>query len=144
MKTQDTDMELRKLLKEVQLDTPSKDFTIKVMNRVWEEKSIQSRVEVIKNERILGKGFWIILILFIALFAAVVFTSGNGGQEAGQLSKLMQGLQNEEVSEGYKSFFSNLGSLPLSISGILLASTLLVFIDRILSSVGHGFIAHKS
>ena len=34
MKTQDTDMELRKLLKEVQLDTPSKDFTIKVMNRV--------------------------------------------------------------------------------------------------------------
>lgn len=144
MKTQDTDMELRKLLKEVQLDTPSKDFTIKVMNRVWEEKSIQSRVEVIKNERILGKGFWIILILFIALFAAVVFTSGNGGQEAGQLSKLMQGLQNEEVSEGYKSFFSNLGSLPLSISGILLASTLLVFIDRILASAKHGFIAHKS
>ncbi len=144
MKTQDPDMELRKLLKEVQLDTPSKDFTIKVMNRVWEEKSIQSRVEVIKNERILGKGFWIILILFIALFAAVVFTSGNGGQEAGQLSKLMQGLQNEEVSEGYKSFFSNLGSLPLSISGILLASTLLVFIDRILASAKHGFIAHKS
>lgn len=144
MKTQDTDMELRKLLKEVQLDTPSKDFTIKVMNRVWEEKSIQSRVEVIKNERILGKGFWIILILFIALFAAVVFTSGNGGQEAGQLSKLMQGLQNEGVSEGYKSFFSNLGSLPLSIGGILLASTLLVFIDRILASAKHGFIAHKS
>ena len=137
-------MELRKLLKEVQLDTPSKDFTIKVMNRVWEEKSIQSRVEVIKNERILGKGFWIILVLFIALFAAVVFTSGNSGEEAGQLSKLMQGLQNDQISDGYKSFFSNLGSLPLSIGGILLASTLLVFIDRILSSVGHGFIAHKS
>ena len=144
MKTQDTDMELRKLLKEVQLDTPSKDFTIKVMNRVWEEKSIQSRVEVIKNERILGKGFWIILVLFIGLFAAVAFTSGNGEQEAGQLSKLMQGLQNKGVSKGYKSFFSNLGSLPLSIGGILLASSLLVFIDRILASAGHGLITHKS
>ena len=144
MKTQDTDMELRKLLKEVQLDTPSKDFTIKVMKRVWEEKSVQSRVEVIKNERILGKGFWIILVLFVGPFAAVAFTSGNGGQEAGQLSKLMQGLQNEGVSEGYKSFFSNLGSLPLSIGGILLASTLLLFIDRILASAKHGFIAHKS
>jgi hypothetical protein len=144
MKTQDNDMELRKLLKEIQLDTPSKDFTIKVMDRVWEDKSVQSRVEEIKNERILGKGFWIILVLFIGLFAAVAFTSGNGGQETGQLSKLMQGLQNDGISEGYKSFFSNLGSLPLSIGGILLASTLLVFIDRIFASMGHGFIAHKS
>ncbi len=144
MKTQDNDMELRKLLKEIQLDSPSKDFTLKVMDRVWEEKSVQSRVEVIKKERILGKGFWIILFLFVGLFAAVAITSGTGEQEAGQLSKLMQGLQNEGVSEGYKSFFSNLGSLPLSIGGILLASTLLVFIDRILASAGHGFITHKS
>lgn len=144
MKTVENDKKLKELLREVKLESPGNDFTMKVMNRVWEEKSIQSRVEVIKNERILGKGFWIILVLFVGLFAAVVFTSGNGGQEVGQLSKLMQGLQNEGVSEGYKSFFINLGSLPLSIGGILLASTLLVFIDRILSSVGHGFIFHKS
>ena len=144
MKTVENDKKLKELLREVKLESPGNDFTLKVMNRVWEEKSVQSRVEVIKNERILGKGFWIILILFIALFAAVVFTSGNSGEEAGQLSKLMQGLQNDQISDGYKSFFSNLGSLPLSIGGILLASTLLVFIDRILSQFGHGLIAHKS
>lgn len=144
MKTVENDKKLKELLREVKLESPGNDFTLKVMNRVWEEKSIQSRVEVIKNERILGKGFWIILVLFIGLFAAVVFTSGNSGGEAGQLSKLMQGLQNEGVSEGYKSFFSNLGSLPLSIGGILLASTLLLFIDRILASAKHGLIAHKS
>ncbi len=144
MKTVENDKKLKELLREVKLESPGNDFTMKVMNRVWEEKSIQSRVEVVKNERILGKGFWIILVLFVGLFAAVAITSGNGGQEAGQLSRLMQGLQNEGVSEGYKSFFSNLGSLPLSIGGILLASTMLVFIDRILASAKHGLIAHKS
>lgn len=144
MKTQDNDKELRKLLKEIQLDSPSNDFTMKVMNRVYEEKSAQSRVEVIKNERILGKGFWIILVLFIGLFVAVYFTSGNGGQEAGQLSKLMQGLQNEGVSESYKSFFSNLSSLPLSIGGILLAATLLIFIDRLFYGITQKLVPDKA
>ncbi len=45
MKTLDNDKELRKLLKEIQLESPSKDFTLKVMDRVWEEKAA-----VVKSE----------------------------------------------------------------------------------------------
>ena len=67
MKTVENDKKLKELLREVKLESPGNDFTMKVMNRVWEEKSIQSRVEVVKNERILGKGFWIILVLFVGL-----------------------------------------------------------------------------
>ncbi|MGE0020652.1 MAG: hypothetical protein AB7S72_13355 [Draconibacterium sp.] len=40
--------------------------------------------------------------------------------------------------------FSNLGSLPLSIGGILLASSLLVFIDRFLPGLTEKLMPHKA
>jgi len=78
MKTLDNDKELRKLLKEIQLESPSKDFTLKVMDRVWEEKAAVVKSEQLKSERILGRGFWVIIALFVLLFLAVVLFSNQG------------------------------------------------------------------
>jgi ABC-type phosphate transport system permease subunit len=132
MKTTDNDIELRNLIKEIKLDSPGNDFTSKVMNRVFEEQPV---VEIIKNEKLLGKGFWIILLLFVALIAAMFISSTTGVQADGQLSKLIDGAGNGTLSQGYQSFFSNLGSLPLSIGGILLATSVLLFADRFLSQI---------
>lgn len=132
MKTIDNDTELKNLIKGIKLDSPGSDFTSKVMNRVLEEKPV---VEIIKNEKLLGRGFWIILLLFVLLFAAMfVFSQGEVADE-GQLSKLLSNANNGALSKGYESIFSNLGSLPLSIGGILLATTVLLFIDRFLSQI---------
>jgi hypothetical protein len=144
MKTLDNDKELRKLLKEIQLESPSKDFTLKVMDRVWEEKAAMVKTEQVKSERILGRGFWIIIALFVLLFLAVILFSNQGTAESGQLSKLVEGLDSSSVSAQYKSVFSNLGSLPLSIGGILLASSLLVFIDRFLPGLTEKLMPHKA
>jgi hypothetical protein len=132
MKTQDLDNELRSLIKGVKLDSPGSDFTSKVMNRVYEEKVAMEKV---KDDKLLGKGFWIILFLFVALIAAMFISSSSGVQAEGQLSKLLDGTGNGALSQGYQSFFSNLGSLPLSIGGILLASSVLVFIDKFLPRI---------
>jgi len=140
MKTQDLDNELKSLIKEIKLESPGKDFTLKVMNRVLEEKVA---MEQVKDERILGKGFWIILLLFVLLIAAMFVFSGNGIQEEGQLSKMLGNVSDGSLSSGYQSVFSKLGTLPLSIGGILLASSVLLFIDRFLPQITENFSAHK-
>lgn len=140
MKTQDLDNELKSLIKEMKLDSPGKDFTMNVMSRVLEEKAA---TEQVKNERILGKGFWIILLLFVILIAAMFVFSGNGIQEEGQLSKMLNNVGDGSLTSGYQSVFSKLGTLPLSIGGILLASTVLLFIDRFLPQITTNISAPK-
>ena len=131
MKTQDLDNELKSLIKGIKLDSPGNDFTSKVMSRVYEEKVAMEKVT---NEKILGKGFWIILLLFVILIAAM-FVFSSSTQAEGELSKLLSGASEGALSQRYQSFFSNLGSLPLSIGGILMASTVLLLIDRFLPQV---------
>lgn len=140
MKTQDLDNELKSLIKEIKLDSPGKDFTMNVMSRVLEEKAA---TEQVKDERILGKGFWIILLLFVILIAAMFVLSGNGIQEEGQLAKLFNNAGDGSLTSGYQSVFSKLGTLPLSIGGILLASTVLLFIDRFLPQFTTNISADK-
>jgi hypothetical protein len=140
MKTQDLDNELKSLIKGVKLDSPGNDFTSKVMSRVLEEKVV---MEQVKDEKILGKGFWIIVALFILLIVSMFVFSGSGIQEDGQLSKILNSVGDGSISSGYQSVFSNLGTLPLSIGGILLATSILVFIDRFLPQITANFSAHQ-
>ena len=132
MKTQDLDNELKSLIKGVKLESPGKDFTSKVMSRVFEEKVA---IEKVKDEKLLGTGFWIILFLFVALIAAMFVFSSSGIQTESQMSKLLSGAGDGTLTQGYQSFFSNLGSLPLSIGGILMASSILLLIDKFLPQI---------
>lgn len=140
MKTQDVDNELKTLIKGIKLDSPGNDFTSAVMSRVFEEKAVMEKV---KDEKVLGKGFWIILLLFVILIAAMFVFSSSGIQDNGELTKLLSSAKDSALSQGYKSVLSNLGSLPLSIGGILFASSILVFIDRFLSQITANFSAPK-
>jgi hypothetical protein len=89
-------------------------------------------LERIKSERILGKGFWIILILFVALLAAILVMQNSAIDSGGELNNFFKGFEN--ATSGYNSFFSKIGNVPLSIAGILIASSILLFIDRLISS----------
>lgn len=127
MKTQEKEKELQNLIKGIKLDSPGNDFTTLVMNRVFEEKAA---LEKVKKERLFGKGFWIILFLFVILLATVAIFSFSGIDVEGP--KLLSGAQGSQLSQGYQSFFSNMGTLPLSVSGILFATSLLLFFDKYL------------
>lgn len=130
MKTFDEDKDLKSLLKSVKLESPGSDFSVKVMNRIFQEESI---LEKIKKERILGKGFWIIMVLFIILFAAMFVFNANEGASGGRFSEYIPGLDTNTVTQNYKNFFQKLSAVPVSIAGILLASSILVFVDRFLN-----------
>jgi hypothetical protein len=132
MKTQDLDNELKTLIKGIKLDSPGNDFTSMVMNRVFEEKAAMEKVT---NEKLLGKGFWVILFLFVLLFIALFVFSPAGSADESLWSKMLSSADGGALSQGYQSFFSNLGTLPLSIGGILFASSILIFIDKFLPQI---------
>ena len=131
MKSLEEDKELKSLLKSIKLDSPETNFTVRVMNKIFQEESL---IEKIKRERIFGKGFWIILALFIGLFVAIVLVSGSGAEVGGSVPKLVSEINSSGAAAEYQSFFQKLGTVPVSIAGILLASSLLVFIDKLLNS----------
>ena len=141
MKAQDNDKELRKLIREIKLESPGNEFTMKVMNRVFEEKMA---IEKVEKARILGPGFWVIVSLFAALIVISFVTSNTGSGEQGFFSKLLEGVNTSGVSKEYQSVFSKLGSLPLSIGGILIASSILVFIDKFLPNIFSGLHLKKA
>jgi len=131
MKTFEEDKKLKSLLKTIHLESPGADFSANVMNRIFSEESL---LEKVRREKVLGKGFWVILILFVALFAAMFIFSSSGGNSGGGLSEYIPALNSQTVTQDYQNFFERLGSVPVSIAGILLASSILVFIERFLNS----------
>ena len=131
MKPLEEDKELKSLLKSIKLDSPESNFTVRVMNKIFQEESL---IEKVKRERVLGKGFWIILALFVGLFVTMALVSGTGDAASGSVPKLVSEINSSGAAAEYQSFFQKLGTVPVSIAGILLASSLLVFIDKLLHS----------
>jgi hypothetical protein len=131
MKTIIEDKELKNVLKSIKLDSPGPNFSVRVMNRIFQENSI---LEKIKNERIFGKGFWIIIALFVLLFAAMFVFSGTENAAGGGIAEFIPKLNSNGVEEGYQSFFQKIGTVPLSVAGIMLASSILLFIERFINS----------
>jgi hypothetical protein len=133
MKKFEEDKKLEALIKNMKPDSPGNDFAGKVMNRIFEMESL---LEKVKNERIFGKGFWIITSLFVVIIGVLVATSVTGlstGSES-EIAKLLPDLNTDPIANGYQTAFQKISGLPLSIAGILLASSMLVLIDRVLFS----------
>ena len=123
------DIKLKSLLHELELESPKTNFSVRVMNKIFEESNV---LEKIKSERVLGKGFWIISLLFAALLIAVFFFSNSGAENTNIISGLSP--QINEASNGYNSLLGKIEALPLGVAGLLAAFSILLFIDRFISS----------
>ncbi len=126
MKNELEDSKLKALFRDFKPESPTEGFSLRVMERIVKE---QHSLEKIKPERLLGKGFWIITVLFVALLATVFFLSNSGIETGNSIPEMLPNLQ-AKFSDGYGSFFSKLGNAPLSIAGIFLASSVLLFVDH--------------
>ncbi|MBT3382273.1 MAG: hypothetical protein HN778_13780 [Prolixibacteraceae bacterium] len=125
------DIKLKTLLSEMKLETPKSDFSVQVMNKIFEENY---ELEKIKSARILGNGFWVFVLLFIVLFMVFYVISNIGSGAESDFAKILPEIKTSGFSNAYQSFFEKLGTGPLSIAGILLASSLLLFIEQFFSS----------
>lgn len=133
MKTFEEDKELKQLLKSIKLESPGADFSARVMNRVFAE---QPALEQVKQIPVLGRGFWIIISLFAALIVLVALFSGESSV-AGQTPALLPQVNTDAVMTGYRSFFDRFSNLPAGIAGIFIGASLLVFLEKFLSTRKH-------
>jgi hypothetical protein len=124
------DNKLRKLIKEINPESPDADFSSKVMTRIYEE---QKAIERSATEQIFGLWFWLISAAFIVMCIAVIFLSGTPA-ETSPLGNLVPAAGKEVISGYYKAFSSLTESIPASVAGILFASSLLLLLERFLSA----------
>lgn len=132
--------EFKSYIKKIRLDTPGVDFTTHVMNRIFREESV---MEKIKRQPVLGKGFWIIITLFVLLMVTTVIISTMNVMPLTESSGIFGEFQHTGITDRYHSFFSDFGKLPVSIAGILAALSFLIFIDRITEHSRHLTAARK-
>ena len=125
MKELVNDKELKKLVKETRLEKPGNDFTLKVMNRIFDEETAKILNRGIK---VLGKSFWIFVLLFVLLGILMIVLSTTGVISVDSQSFFPQASEN--LTREYESFFDKIGRVPLSIGAILTASSLLILIER--------------
>ena len=123
------DIKLKALLQNMKLESPEAGFSARVMRQIFEENNALERI---KAQRVLGKGFWLILALFVVLLAVIYFVSGNAGAADSTAQNILPSL--EGAVNSYENIFSKIGKAPLSIVAILFASSILLFADRIISS----------
>ena len=123
------DIKLKALLQNMKLESPEAGFSARVMNQIFEENNALERI---KAQHVLGKGFWLILALFVVLLAVIYFVSGNAGAAESTAQNILPSL--DGAVNSYENFFSKIAKAPLSIVAILFASSILLFADRIISS----------
>lgn len=121
------DLKLEQLLKNYVPDSPEPDFQDRVMKGIFRE---QYAPEQLKKYPVLGRSFWIFLLLFAILISFVVIFASISGASSGESAITAAGIN--KISEGYHSFLSQIGTLPMSIATILTATSLLILLGGVL------------
>lgn len=128
MKATENDIKLKELLKDFKPESPDKNFTVKLMERIYAEEKAKLKV---KGDRIFGIGFWIVIFLFVGILVVYSVFFNAGISSEGSFTEMFNKLLPENASKDYQFLFSKFNSLPLSLAVILFALSILLFIDRV-------------
>lgn len=133
------DIQFEQLMKGINIDSPSKDFSLKVMERIQAEAVVQKRSILEDYQPVISRKVWIILIVvFIPLLLYILFS----GQQINQVndtftwSAIPDSLQNiDRVTNVWQSVTGLFSSIPSIAYLIVLASLVLWTLDLLLTSL---------
>jgi len=140
------DKKFEQLMKGMTIDSPSKDFTLKVMERIQAEAVLLKQKSAVLEDYqpVISRKVWIILITaFISLILYIVFTGLDASQasEPGVLTAFKDSLQSVNT-KGFSNFWqSSIGlftSIPTVAYLIILVSMGLWTLDLFLSRLRHS------
>ena len=133
MKNLEKDEQFRRTIKKIKLEAPAPDFSSRVMDAVIAEAQ---KKEMFKADPLLGRRFWIIIFLFVALTAFFIFVSGTletAADSPGIFSRI-NGPDLSDVKNSWSLFIDKLSGIPLTVAGILLAASMLLLADKYFGS----------
>jgi len=131
------------MIKGVQIDSPSSDFTLRVMSRIQAEAAVQRKPILQNYQPVISKRTWIILIVaFILLLIYITVSSQNAtpASDTGfwsTVSGKIGGFNNQEASSILKTGMGLFTSIPSIAYLILTASLALWTLDSVLSRFRH-------
>ena len=137
------DKQFEQMIKGVQIDSPSSDFTLRVMSRIQAEAAVQRKPILQNYQPVISKRTWIILIVaFILLLIYITVSSQNAtpASDTGfwsTVSGKIGGFNNQEASSILKKGTGLFTSIPTIAYLILTASMALWTLDSVLSRFRH-------
>ena len=75
------DKQFGEIMKGVRIESPSSDFTLKVMSRVYAEASVKAKPVLHDYQPVISKRTWIILIAAFVLLMVYVMATGQSTSE---------------------------------------------------------------
>lgn len=135
------DKQFEQIMKGVQLESPSKGFTMKVMAQIQAEAAIQKRSVLEDYQPVIGRKSWILIIAgFIGLIVYILLAGNETTQtpQSGIMSTLAESakkLDTRGISTMWESINGMLASIPSITYLIIIASSILWSLDFYLTRV---------
>jgi hypothetical protein len=137
------DKQFEEMMKGIRIDSPSSDFTLKVMSRIQAEAAVQKRSVVQDYQPVISKRTWIIMIVAFILFMVYITVSGQdsaSSNSTGMWSRIfssLNALKTNEVSSVWQKGVGMFSSIP-SIAYLILTATLALWtLDLFLNRFRH-------
>jgi hypothetical protein len=136
------DKQFGEMMKGMKNESPSSDFTLKVMSRVYAEAAVQSKPVLQNYTPVISKRVWMILI---TLFALLIFYFLAFGQNASEWGKglffnifgSVETIKSPEASTVLNKGMDLFKSVPSIAYLILIASLALWIIDSFFTNLRH-------
>ena len=138
------DKQFEEMMKGIKIDSPSSDFTFKVMSRIQAEAAVQRPHLLLDYKPVISKKAWIILIVAFILIMIYITVSGKDSSAAGDssfwstVSNSLNPLKSREVSSIWQKGMGVFSSIPPIAYMILLATLALWTLDSYLQQFRHN------
>jgi hypothetical protein len=112
------DKQFEQMMKGIQIDSPSSDFTFSVMSRIQAEAAVQRKSVLQNYQPVISKRTWIILIVAFVLLLIFITVSGQDAAPASNIgfwstiSGKIGALNNQEGSSILKRGTGLFTSIP--------------------------------
>ena len=137
------DKQFGELMKGMKIESPSTDFTFRVMSRVYAEAAVHRKPLLANYQPVISKRTWIILIVAFLLLMVYITISGqdaSAGESTGFWDTLfgkMEAFNTKEASSVLKTGTGLFTSIPTLAYLILIAALALWTLDGFLSKFKH-------
>ena len=138
------DQQFEQLMKGITIDSPSKGFSLKVMERIQAEAAVQKHAIVEEYQPVISRKAWIILIAAFILFLVYILFFGQDSPEAGDsvawsaIRDSLQKVNTKGISNAWQSVNALFESIPSMAYLIIMASMALWSVDLLLTRIRHS------
>lgn len=138
------DKQFEEMMKGIRIDSPSKGFSVKVMERIQAEAVVKKHSLLEDYQPVISRKAWIILIAAFILVLIYIMVSGRETTQAKEpefwsaISGMLQKVDNKEVSNIWQKTTGLFASIPTMAYLILMTSMALWILDSFLSRFRHS------